>query len=293
VPVLLVSFFLNCAKAQSFFTIVDDDASSIEAISSVKRVADKRNVKISFAVIADKLLKNKELSDILLDYQSQGHHICNHSLTHKRQVWKEPTKDEIEFEIEESEFILDSMGFRNHNYLVYPFGKFDKTTYDWLIPLVSNTFNMAFESRGYGNVIQNTNRYNIARFPLRKHDNMFVVKRIIDQAAAKGQWLVFLNHSGMNRDFSERMLEDVITYCQYKGMQNVTIREAWERGIRLSDNAEPSVWKPYNEMLYLLYTHLGWVIGVFFLLIVIIVFLSKKLFKSLEAKERFRNFVRK
>ena len=246
--------------AQSFFTIVDDDAANIEAIASVKRLADKKGIKVSYAVCANKLLKDSAIVRVLLDYQNQGHHICNHSLTHNSAVWKNPQISDVRYEIERSEAVLDSLGFIHHNYLVYPYGKFSDTVYSWMIPLVSSTFNMAFESRGYSNDLSAMNRYCIARFPLRKHDNLFVVKRVIDNADVNGHWLVFLNHSGISRDYSEERLEEVIDYCQKKGMVSITIQEAWEKGfISLSENKRFS-WTTCDEIIYFLYTHIGWLL---------------------------------
>lgn len=257
---LMFFFVLNSSfiSAQSYFSIIDDDAVSVSAVSSVKRVADKKNVKVSFAVVAQKLCYNPELVRVLLDFQKQGHGVCNHSLTHSVAYKTNPTEKMVEYEIIRSEEILDSLGFCNHDYFVYPYGKFSYSTYEWLIPLVRKYFRMSFDSRGYGNDVNGTNRFNISRLPLRKHDNLFVIKRIIDEAVANNQWLVFLNHSGMSRDYSEELLESVITYCQAKGMRCVTVQEADKLGLLQNSNAPISSWSNSDEVFYLLYMHVGW-----------------------------------
>ncbi len=275
---LLVFNFANISVAQSYFTVVDDDAASIEAITSVKKIADKRGIKVSFAICANQILNDNDKIKVLIELQNQGHHICNHSLTHSGAIWKNPKKDNIKDEIERSEEILDSIGFKHHNYLVYPFGKFSESVYTWMIPLVSSHFNMAFESRGYSNNIRKANRYSIARLPLRKHDNFTIIKNIIDNAIENGHWIVFLNHSGMNRDYSEKRLEEVIIYCQNKGMKCLTIHEAWKRGIILHSTTKPLVWTLFDEIIYFLYVHSGWLLlsGSAIIVIIFTIYLTKK-----------------
>ena len=135
---------ISTSYAQALFTIIDDDAQSIGAISSVKEVADKYGIKISYAVLAQRLQQDEMMVECLRRFQREGHHICNHSLTHNSKVWKVPCMDDIKYELERSEYILYSLGFKNHNYLIYPFGKFSQSTYSWLIPVVSQNFKMAF-----------------------------------------------------------------------------------------------------------------------------------------------------
>ncbi len=254
--IYMLSVF-SVSSAQSFFTIIDDDAQSREAVSSVNKVADRRGVKISYAVVAQKLQQDKMMVELLLEYQRQGHHICNHSLTHSS-IWKTPHEDDIKFELEQSERILDSLGFKNHNFLVYPFGKFSKSTYTWLIPLVSQKFKMAFESRGYGNDLKKTNRYTINRLPLRKHDSRLIVRSLINETIDHHGWIVFYTHSGNSRDYSDEMLEETIAYCQERGMKCLTVKEAEELG--LLDNVCVKEWTSIDEFIYVLYMHIEWVV---------------------------------
>ena len=86
---LIIQLFLSCslglAYSQAFYTIIDDDAESINAI---KELPDKKGIKISFAPISKRLEGNTELTDSLLSYQAQGFHICNHSYSHSSDIWK-------------------------------------------------------------------------------------------------------------------------------------------------------------------------------------------------------------
>lgn len=44
--------------------------------------------------------------------------------------------------------VLDSLGFANHDYFVYPFGKFEYPIRDSILELSANNFKLAFNSRG-------------------------------------------------------------------------------------------------------------------------------------------------
>ena len=266
---LLYLSFACFVDAKAYFTVIDDDAKNVQSIASVKRVADKYNIKVCFGVISGRLT-NRDLIDSLLKYQSEDFQILNHSLFHG-DMWKKPTEEDVVFEIERSEYILDSLGFINHNYFVYPFGKYDCGVRQWMLPIVSKYFLLAFESRGYGNDITSTNSYFISRFPLRKFDNLFCVKRVVDKAIKNNQWIVFLNHSGMERDYSEQFLDDVVGYCIEQGMTCVTVSEAYNLGICGSKNVKAKVWTWFDEIEYLLYMRVLWVAMVLFFIISFIV----------------------
>ena len=77
--VLLFFFFIVlCPEIfpQAFYTIIDDDAVSSKAIENIKKLADRKNIKITFAPVALNLIRNQVICDSLLSYQKQGFHIC-------------------------------------------------------------------------------------------------------------------------------------------------------------------------------------------------------------------------
>lgn len=92
---------------QSWFTLIDDDAGNVEAISVIKDVADKRGIKICFGVIANDVLRKPDVAKALLKFQEDGHQICNHPLSHSAQVWKRPTHKKTPYEIRVKKYCLD------------------------------------------------------------------------------------------------------------------------------------------------------------------------------------------
>ena len=222
-------------NAQPLFTIIDDDISSLKAIQSVKRLADKKNVKISFAATAKKLINYPEITQALLQYQAEGHHICNHGWTHSDKIWGKPYWNDIKQEVTKAKAALDSLGFKNTDYLVYPFGKYDKKQREDLEKNVPSIFRLAFNSRGHFNDLDNFNRFYIERLPVRKFNSLSAVKCHIDDACDKNGWLVLMNHSGKSRDYSPEFLASIIDYCIEKGMKPVTVDQAYnilkEKGV--------------------------------------------------------------
>lgn len=244
------------SKSQSFYTIIDDDASSVESIDNIKNICDKEGVKISFAVIAQNLIKNETIKDSLLSFQQQGFHICNHSLTHKACVWEDVDIVAIEEEIQTSNYILDSLGFVNHNYFVYPYGKFSEEDYFNILPYIKDKYRLAFNSRGYDCDLKDFNRYYINRFPVRKHENISIVKNKIDRAVEKGNWIVFLTHSANQRDYSSEYLSEIIEYCNKKGLQCLTVDEGYERVSQLESNSKIYEWKNRDELYSAIMMHI-------------------------------------
>lgn len=97
--------FSMSAHSQSYYTIIDDDVSSPQAVVSVKKIADKYGIKITYAATASKL-HNKKLADLLLQYQKEGHQIIEHGWTHSPRVWKEPIWENCKKELDKSHFFV-------------------------------------------------------------------------------------------------------------------------------------------------------------------------------------------
>lgn len=241
----LLFFFLFISllkiSSQAFYTIIDDDAANVRSIYVMKELADKKNIKISFAVIAERVLKNKSVCDLLRIYQQEGFHICNHSYTHSPDVWKTIDLQKICCELEESSRLLDSLGFNNHDYFVYPFGRFKNGERESIINLTAKYSKLAFNSRGGYNTFNtgNFNKYYINRFPLRLHDDWYVVKSLLDKAIEKNAWIVILTHSH-HCDFSIKRLEKVVNYCQSKGLKAYTVHEAYQKHIQYEKSYDVS-----------------------------------------------------
>lgn len=264
------------SSATSYFSIIDDDAQSVSAIGNIEELAEKKGIKISFAVKAEHILRKPDICFQLLKYQEIGHQIINHSLSHSKRVWMNPQKNVVEQEFIRSKNILDSLGFYNSDYFVFPWGNFSSEVRNWMLPLVAKHFKLAFNSRGGANELDNYNRYYIYRFPLRKHDNLSIVKYEIDRAVAKGKWIVFLTHSGMSRDFDSDYVGEVVDYCLLHGMKCVTVHEAYgilRDGNQLREDKTHD-WTWWNEICSLLYMHLVWVLVAIFSVSLCFVFLK-------------------
>lgn len=256
----------------SFFSLVDDDATSSLTISSVYRIAENHHIKVCFGVIANNVAKDEEVLQMLHQYQSHGHQICNHSLTHDV-LWKAPDRNFVRNEFERSKIILDSLGFYNHDYFIYPWGKFSLDVRNWLLPLSRDYFKMAFDSRGGICELDNYNIYYIHRFPLRKHENITIVKHEIDKAIKNGEWIVFLTHSGTPRDYSAEYVEEVVDYCLSNGMKCLTLQQAYDR-LAANNRLRTDVtadWTVLDEVKTFLYFHVYWILSSLILVIFMII----------------------
>lgn len=126
----ILIFYCEKSVAQNYtneaiVTFVDDDAGP--GIYAIKKLADTKGIKLTFAVIATKLDIN-ERKDSLLKYQSEGFQIVSHSKTHGEAIWRKGYSDfnmtTIEAEMKESKERLEAEGFTDCDFLVYPYGQF-------------------------------------------------------------------------------------------------------------------------------------------------------------------------
>lgn len=258
---LLLFLGASAANAQGFFTFVDDDAASIEAISEIEGVARARGVKMCFGVVASKVAKEPQLREKLAEFQSLGHQICNHSLTHGVRVWTDCEKDAMEKEIEESLAILERLGFQHCEYFIYPFGSFSEEQFERILPIVSRRHKLAFNARGRYN-LPGANAFYLDRLALRKMNDLAMVKHVIDAAQKDNGWIVFLTHSGISRDFDPAYVGQVMDYCLSIGMKSCTLEEYYrqhgETFVASKAIGEHTAWDEGKDVLFLNLYKLGW-----------------------------------
>lgn len=270
-----LSILLSCLlvpimiMGQGYFTIIDDDISSVETVTSVKNVADKYGVKITYAATVSRLEKNQRLTETLLQFQKEGHQIVDHGWTHSLDVWGQPKWEVIEKELDKSSRLLDSLGFHNHDYLVYPFGKYSIGTRNKITPHVARRYKMAFDARGHFCDLSDFNRFYIPRFAVRWHNNMWAVKYWIKKASKADNWVVFLNHSGKSNDYKEEHLSEIIVYCQELGMKNLTVKEAYQKFGKLKADKHVKNYTVWDEITDVLFLHVVWLLVAFLIIVLV------------------------
>lgn len=217
--------------AAPIVTIIDDDARSEQAIESVKEVADRCGIKVTFAPVARFLERDPQIAERLRQYVNEGHEIASHSLTHSPKVWKAGAATDfqaIEHEMIESEEIFKRFGLQPETF-VYPYGNFPRDARSGIFRIVGTYYPVAFNARGDMNLPGKMHPLYVSRHPLRKHNSLFMMKRLIDEAvAADTAWVVILTHSA-NSDFSAEMLEKIIRYAQESGAAFLPASAAWQQ----------------------------------------------------------------
>lgn len=220
-----------CLSAAPIVTIIDDDTRSVKCIESVKTVADRHGVKVTFAAIAAPLERNPDVAAKLREYVEDGHEIASHSLTHSLKVWKPGDSTDIRairHEVDEAEAVFKRLDLHPKAF-VYPFGNFSRKTREEIFDVIRQYYPVAFNARGDINLPGKTYPLYVSRHPLRNHNSFFMTKRLIDEAvAADNAWIVVLTHSA-NSDFSADMLDDLIAYALKSGAVFLPASAAWEQ----------------------------------------------------------------
>ena len=291
---LLTLFPLSSLAAPPIVTIIDDDTRNEQAIEAVKIIADRCKIKVTFAAIASNLEHNPKVADLLRSYEAEGHELASHSLTHRPDIWKAGTATDfnaIEREVYEAENVFKHLELHPKSF-VYPYGKFPSEVRQGIFEIVGKHYQVAFNARGDINLPGKTYPLYVSRHPLRKHNSMFMTKRLIDEALAAGNsWVVILTHSG-NADFSSEMLETIIRYAQKSGMVFLPASAAWQQikaWPMMSEDHIPDYTR-FDDYANAVYFHLPLVLVTGFAIIVfcscIIYVLARRRRTKLKAKEK-------
>ena len=264
VPLLLTVFFFPVSAAP-IVTVIDDDAANETAIATVKDVADRCGIKVTFAAVASFLERNPKVPELLRQYEAEGHEIASHSLSHRPGIWQAGSAIDIgviERELVESEAIFARLELHPKTF-VYPYGNFPRGAREEIFEVVGRYYPVAFNARGDINYPGRTYPLYVSRHPLRKHNSMFMTKRLIDEAVSAGEaWVVILTHSA-NSDFSAEMLESVIRYAQGAGAVVLPASAAWERVRAWPMMAEDDIpdYSRFGDYLHVAFFHLPFLLG--------------------------------
>ena len=264
----IVLFLLTaCAtvNAAPIVTIIDDDAGSVKAIESVKSVADRYGVKVTFAAVASFLQKTPDVAVRLRQYEEAGHEVASHAFTHSGRVWNAGMATDfraIEQEISSAEAVFKEFGLHPRTF-VYPFGKFPRAVCPEIFKIVRKYYPAAFNARGDINLPGEIHPLYISRHPMRKHNSMLMVKRLIDKAAAaERSWVVILTHSS-NSDFSAAMLEEIIRYAKKSGAVFLPAFQAWRQTaswVQISEERIPE-YNRFDDYINAAYFHLPYLLA--------------------------------
>lgn len=253
------------AAASFIVTVIDDDARSVKAIESVKNVAARNGVKVTFAAVASYLKKMPDVTARLQQYEKEGHETASHSLTHSFKIWKAGEAADlraIEREVRDADVIFSELGLKPRSF-VYPFGNFPRKVRRDIFEIIRKYYPVAFNARGDINFPGKIHPLYVSRHPLRKHNSLFMTKRMIDEAAsADNSWLVILTHSA-NSDFSAVMLEETISYAKKSGAVFLPVSAAWRQVVswpQISEDRIPD-YSLSGDLLNAAYFHLPYLLA--------------------------------
>ena len=220
---------------RTIVTIIDDDTVSVSAVKKVRDMAERNNVKATFAAIARNVEKNPDIAEYLRGCVAAGHEIASHSYAHGAGVWSRsgPSGDgfeaEIEKDLDKADAAFAAAGLKPSAF-VYPYGNFKGLDYrKRIFEIVGKRFPIAFDSRGGVTVPDDYHPLCIGRFPMRSHNHRFMVERSLRDAAKKDgdKWIVLMTHSGKD-DFSIDDLESFVKCAKSIGCEFMTASAAAE-----------------------------------------------------------------
>ena len=222
-------------RGRTVVSIIDDDTASVSAVKSVREMAERNGVKVTFAAIARNVEKNPELAEYLRDCAASGHEIASHSYSHGAGVWSRAGPggngfaDAMEKDLDKADAVFAASGLKPSAF-VYPFGNFRGKDYRRRIfETVGKRFPVAFDSRGGVTTPDDYHPLCVGRFPMRSHNHRFMVERWLRNAAGKDgdKWIVLMTHSGKD-DFSIDDLESFVKRARSLNCEFMTASAAAE-----------------------------------------------------------------
>lgn len=166
------------------FTLVFDDGNDTDFTQALKIVSDEHAVACS-AIVTDWIGKTGFMTaNQILMLNKAGWEIMSHTVSHPN--LRKLSSVEIEWELQQSKLVLQSLGLKVNN-LVYPYNKSN--------PLVRSVASGIYRSgRGGSNnfASPSTNHYFLTSFA--GHDNLKAVENQIDEACHLGKWYVVYHH---------------------------------------------------------------------------------------------------
>lgn len=200
--VFLNAFHLQDKNACPTAMLIDDDGEY--GIYAIKRICDELEIKATFAVIPSRL--DSAICNSLKQWKQEGFGIALHGYNHDR--WEKWTKEEIIHDINQSEQLLEEIGFRKNYEYVVP-------------PHACNTFAIrkAIKSKGYkmvtgANIVNpDTTVFQYGRMSFNKDmspQEMQRIRKLLTNAYKKKTFIIFGTHSSMKGAFSEEKTKAVL-----------------------------------------------------------------------------------
>lgn len=221
---------LNVAGKTPIVSICDDDT-TVSAIPALKNICDAKGIKCTFACIASKLVVGANadaLKNTLLQYQSEGFHIANHSYSHG-EFWRSGTDSfdiaECETDLINAMQVFNEKGFVDTEFLVTPFGGANIEEQ----ALASKWgFNALINSADYvSNHLWQQGRFKIRRVLLTSDNSLTYYQTLIDNAYDAGDWLLFETHTDIAEQWDATLVGNVIDYVQSKNIKIMPINQAY------------------------------------------------------------------
>lgn len=207
-------------------TWIDDDTMDINAVQSIKAIADSLNVKCTYACIAEKLVDIEGLKNTLLSYQEDGFNIVSHSWSHGS-MWSSGSIniDQCEKEVVKSLVAMKQAGFINCDHIATPNGYNSEQLRNRLIKYV-NTLVYGVSNNPLNHLYGNGS-LNIKRVFISAGTDLSYYQDLIDSAVLGQDWLVLGTHSGIQEQFDGQLVTNVISYAKTKNMKICTLDEAY------------------------------------------------------------------
>lgn len=239
--VIVAVIVLNKPKdtePHAVLTWIDDDTAT-GYYENAHEIASEFGINMTFACITSEL--DDEKIEKLLSYQREGHHITTHSVTHDNMnVWGSNYEGTAKFDAikaeEELKVSIDTLkkaGFENCDYFVAPGGVEFQQVKDLVAKYCPAMVVTQFS--GTLNFNDNIDKYALHRefIDASSDKELSYYTGLIDEAIKEKAWIILGTHSGIQEQWDENLVKEVIKYAMAKEIDVKTLHEAYQEKVNL------------------------------------------------------------
>lgn len=169
----------------------------------------------------------------IMDLQSRGHEIEDHTKTHADLTTVSPTQ--LTDEVAGSKSLLEAMGINPITSIDYPFGSYNSTVEQ----AVKDAGYVGARTSDDGDNTKGTDPYLLKAMTIESTTTVAQIEQRIDAAVANNTWLVFVIHQvdnlGNQYDISPANLSQVVDYIHQKNVKTVKVSEGLAQMSSLSN----------------------------------------------------------
>ena len=220
-----ISHLFSGVANKPIISIIDDDTIDVDDVNRFVQACESMDIKGTFAVLTEQLLRQEQLLDLLLECERRGYNSVIHSFSQNK-AYEDGDLDLAMSDLYRGLQDMQKMGFVDFRHWVSPYGVNNEVMQNLARKAGLDSLVSIGQMRVVGLSPSDT-RYNIPRVGWEPTVPVSDIKNLINQCVETNGWLLLGTHiyQWSDMDIQEKF-NDVVSYAKEKGCQFMTLGEA-------------------------------------------------------------------